>query len=54
MRRFSSSSDLSPSPGKAGDTGATRAGKTGWETLATLIPYLWEYRGRVQIGRAHV
>ena len=50
MRRFSSSSDLSPSPGKAGDTGATRAGKTGWETLATLIPYLWEYRGRVLLA----
>ena len=52
MRRFSSSSSSEPSPsaGKAGGTGAAGTSKTGWETLATLIPYLWEYRGRVLLA----
>ncbi len=47
MRRFASPSEPSPPTGKAGASGTS---KTGWETLATLIPYLWEYRGRVLLA----
>ena len=50
MRRLSSSSESTAPSGKSGGTGATHASKTGWETLATLIPYLWEYRGRVLLA----
>ena len=50
MRRLSSSSESTAPSGKSGGTGATHASKTGWETLATLIPSLWEYRGRVLLA----
>ena len=42
MRRFTSSD---PSPATA-----VKSAKTGWATLATLIPYLWEYKGRVLLA----
>ena len=41
---------LSASPSTTGAPSPTTKAKSGWETLATLIPYLWEYRGRVLLA----
>ncbi len=43
---------LSASPSAAGASSPSPQAKSGWETLATLIPYLWEYRGRVLLALA--
>ena len=48
MRRFPASSEPSPLVDKRVTNGARS--KSGWQTLATLIPYLWEYRGRVLLA----
>ena len=44
MRRFATSSEPAPPAGKPAGS------NSGWGTLATLIPYLWEYRGRVLLA----
>ncbi len=44
MRRFPAPSE----PSSPADL--RRRSKSGWQTLATLIPYLWEYRGRVLLA----
>ncbi len=44
MRRFANSSEPAPPPGKPAGS------NSGWGTLATLIPYLWEYKGRVLLA----
>ena len=44
MRRFANSSEPALPPGKPAGS------KSGWQTLATLIPYLWEYKGRVLLA----
>ena len=46
MRRFATPPEPSPPPGESARN------NSGWETLATLIPYLWEYRGRVLLALA--
>ena len=48
MRRFATSSEPAAAPGKPGT--ASGGAHSGWQTLATLIPYLWEYRGRVLLA----
>ena len=46
MRRFATSSEPAPAPAP----GKPASANSGWRTLATLIPYLWEYRGRVLLA----
>jgi ATP-binding cassette subfamily B protein len=48
MRRFPAPSEPSPPIAKGVATGARS--KSGWATLATLVPYLWEYKGRVLLA----
>ena len=44
MRRFPAPSEPSPALNKSARS------KSGWQTLATLVPYLWEYKGRVLLA----
>jgi ATP-binding cassette, subfamily B, heavy metal transporter len=42
MRRFASAEPSPPSPNKQS--------RDGWATLQTLLPYLWQYKGRVLLA----
>jgi ATP-binding cassette subfamily B protein len=44
MRRPSSTSPSAPPPGAGG------AARSDWQTLASLLPYLWAWRGRVLLA----
>ncbi|QHE84444.1 ABCB family ABC transporter ATP-binding protein/permease [Hydrogenophaga sp. BPS33] len=53
MRRdISSSSPVSALPASAGLAGAPPAPRSDWATLQRLLPYLWQYKGRVVLALA--
>ena len=39
-----------PAPAPDAAPGAAHPRKSDWATLATLLPYLWKYRGRVLLA----